>query len=163
MAGTGTVQKRRVTSYPGSAEYEALIQQNGTVQTLLYQVEDLGAGVDFTARIIWSPSVASYITAIKVLFYAATASVDVSNTFVVTVANATSAVTIGTLTKTTTSTANTAASLTLTAANQDVAASDVITLAVTQGATANAGTFGIQIEYRSFEQVGDAAGTAITA
>ena len=118
MAGTGTVQKRRVASYPGSAEYEALIQHNGTVQTLLYQVEDLGAGVDFTARIIWSPSVASYITAIKVLFYAATASVDGSNTFVVTVANATQAVTIGTLTKTATSTANTAEALTLTAAKR---------------------------------------------
>lgn len=162
MAGTGTVQKTRCTSYPGSSEREAIKQLNGLTQMLTYQVEDLSAGSDFTARIIWSPSVACYITAIKVLWYAATVGVDGSNTLVIDVANATQSVTIGTLSRTATNTANTASSLTLTEANQDVAASDVVTLAVTQGATANAGTFGIQIEYRSFEQIGDAAGTAIT-
>lgn len=162
MAGTGTVQKRRITAYPGSAEREAIVQLNGLRQTVTYWVEDLSAGADFTARAIWSPSVACYITAVKVIWAAATVGVDGSNTLVIDLANATQSNAIGTLSRTSTNSANTTSSLTLTAANQDIAADDVVTLAVTQGATANAGIFGIQIEYRSFEQIGNAAGTAFT-
>lgn len=162
MAGTGTVQKRRLTDYPGSACHEAIVQLN-TVESVVHtDIEDLAAGADITARAFWSPRVASYILGARVIFQGATTGVDGSNTLVIDLTNATQGVTIGTLTRTATNTANSTASLTLTAAYQDVAADDVICFAVTQGATADAGKMRLQVTYRNHEQVGEADGTAIS-
>ena len=159
----GDILKVAESHFPTSAVGQTIREFNKVRETIFVDVENLGAGADITARAFWSPDRACYIKDIRIIWQAATVGVDGSNTLVVDVANATqSGVVIGTVSRTATNTANTSTSLTLTAANCDVAANDVITFAVTQGASADAGIFRIQVTYLANAQLGNGAGTVLS-
>jgi hypothetical protein len=182
MAGTTTTSRR--TQRSGSDVNDLLIQFNKLVdnaETLRqasfgvfnYKVEDLGAGADLTARAFFvAPFALTVLDSVQVIPEAASAGVDGSNTLVLTLRNITASEDIATITRTTDLAANTPVALTLTAANADIAASDVLGLVVTQGAAANAGTFLFQFAYQrqtvdaaadmTAAKVGDLTATAIT-
>ena len=112
-----------------------------------YQVEDLAAGVDIAARDIWQapPGGVTNITRVEILFEQATVGVDGANTLQIVVARAAGAIAdSGALA------ADQVAGTFLTPAlanNTGIVAADDITVAVTQGAAANAGLVSIIIYY----------------
>lgn len=118
------------------------------VQTAFTRVEDLSAGADITARAFFRAKYPIEVLEAEILPEAVSAGVDGSNTLAVTLRNITEGVDIATVTRTTDLAANTPVALTVTAANADVAADDVLGIVVTQGATANAGRFILQVTYR---------------
>ncbi len=118
------------------------------VKTVTHLVEDLGAGADIAARAVHSFDQDGWIVAARVVNQATTATgIDGSNTCVVALA-----VTAGAVASKTYNgspafpAANTADSLG-TVTNHHVPKGDVMTLAVTQGATANAGPFLVEVDY----------------
>lgn len=167
MAGT-TVTAASV-SPTHSAEYRAIAELNNVVDDLetlraasvrvfSYKVENLAAGADITARAFFvAPYALTVLDSVKLIPEAASTGVDVSNTLVVTLRNITEGVDIATVTRGAGGdlVANTPVALTLTAANADIAAADVLGLVVTQGATADASTFVLQFAWQ--QQTVDAA------
>lgn len=109
-----------------------------------YKVEDLAAGVDITARAFFQAKEALEVLTAAIVPEAASVGVDGANTLVVTLRNITQAKDIATVTRTTDLVANTPVALAVTLANAKVTKEDVLGLVVTQGATANAGTFVLQ-------------------
>lgn len=118
------------------------------VKTITHAVENLSAGSDIAARSIHSFDADGWIVAVRVVNQAtAAAGIDGSNTCVVTVG--TGAGTVATQTfdgSPAFPAANTAADLG-TISNAHAAAGSVITLAVTNGATADPGPFLVEIDY----------------
>lgn len=180
MAGTTQVVKRAwlkvtntisaVVSDPFYAFYTQINNVVTDLETLraatgfpvLYQVEDLAAGADISARAIFQAKQALTILD-DVVFIPAAASVGVdgSNTLVITLRNITEGVDIATVTRTTDLVANTPIALTLTAANADVASADVLGIVVTQGATAD--TAGGSLQFRARPQTVDAAADLVAS
>jgi hypothetical protein len=111
-------------------------------------VENLAAGADITERAFWRAPYPVQVYQVQVLPIAASVGVDGSNTVLVTLRNITQGVDIATVTSTSNYVANTPISLTITAANADVAADDVLGIVVTQGATADTAGFVVQADYR---------------
>lgn len=118
------------------------------VQTQDTLVENLAAGGDITERVFWRAPYPCYVYEAEILPVAASVGVDGSNTVLVTIQNITQGVAIATVTSTTNYVANTPIALTVTTANADIAAGDVIGLIVTQGATADTAGFVVQFTYR---------------
>lgn len=182
MAGTTT--KSRPQFYKGTDVADLVVQFNKVIDDLAtvrsgvrtpvrYEADPGSAGTDITARaILVAPVALTILDSVKVVCTEATVGVDGSNTLVLTLRNITEAVDIATITRTATNSANDVLSLTLTAANADVAANDVLGVTVTQGATADAGRLMFQFEYQLQSadatadllaaKIGDLTGTAIT-
>jgi hypothetical protein len=111
------------------------------VKSIMHLVEDLGAGADIAARAIHSFDQDGWIVAARVCNQATTA------TCVVALAVTAGAVASKTYNNTTVfPAANTMDGLG-TISNGHVPKNDVLTLAVTQGATANAGPFLVEVDY----------------
>ncbi len=118
------------------------------IKTVTHAVEDLAANGDIAARAIHAFEKEGWIVSARVVNQAtASAGVDNSNTCVITLAN-----TVGTVvTKTYNATntfpaANTADDLG-SVSNAQVTASDALTLAVTNGTTADPGPFVVEVDY----------------
>lgn len=120
----------------------------GAVQTASVRVENLAAGADLTERVFFRAKYPIEVLECEILPEAASVGVDGSNTEVITLRNITAAEDIATATSTSNWAANTPIAMTVTAANSDVAADAVIGIVVTQGATADAGQFVVQMTYR---------------
>lgn len=138
-----------------------------------HEVDPGSAGTDISARAVFvAPVALTILDSVKVIATEATVGVDGSNTLILTLRNITEGVDIATVTRTATNSANDVIALTLAAANADVAASDVLGLTVTQGATADAGRLVFQFEYQpqtadaaadlTAAKIGNTAGTAFT-
>jgi hypothetical protein len=184
MAGT-TSSSRETSFHPGSTSRDLLIQFNkmvddleavraGSIQRVSYAIEDLGAGADIAARAIAiAPRAMTVLNTVRCVYGAASAGVDGSNTSVITLRNITEGVDIASVTKTATTSANAVETLTLTAGNADIAASDVLGVVVTNGATADTPIMVLQFEWQpqtvdaaadmTAAKIGDMSGTAITA
>lgn len=164
MAGS-TLKSRRMTR-KGSDLQNLLIEFNKLVQygvPLTYRVEDLAANGDITARGVWILPVAGAVVSAKVVWEAASVGVDGSNTAVVTLRNITEGVDIATVTLTANVTANAATTLTITAANADTAANDVLGIVVTTGTTADLGRFTFNVFWTPSDRIANTSGTVISA
>lgn len=127
-----------------------------------YKVEDLGAGADITARAFFqAPFALTILDSVKALQEGASAGVDGGNTAVITLRNITEGVDVATITLSADVSANAATALTLTGANADIAASDILGIVVTQGAAANLSSFVLQFAYQ--RQTVDAAGDLVAS
>lgn len=120
----------------------------GRIRTATHVVEDLAAGADIAARAIHAFEKDGWIVSARVVNQAtAAAGIDNSNTCVVTLATGAGTVVSETFDATTTfPAANTDQDLG-SVANVHVSAGDVLTLAVTNGATADPGPFVVEIDY----------------
>lgn len=188
MAGTTTSSRRGRgvgSETDASVLHDLIVQHNAAVDDLAtvrggvramhrHEVDPGSAGTDISARSVFVASVAmTVLDSVKVICTEATVGVDGSNTLVLTLRNITEGVDIATITRTATNSANDVLSLTLTAANADLAANDVLGITVTQGATADAGRLVFQWETQTqasdaaadltAAKIGDSAGVAITA
>jgi len=122
--------------------------QRRAVKTVIQLVEDLGAGADIAARAFHSVDQDSWIVAARITNQATTATgIDASNTCVVALANAAGAVASKTYTNTVVFPAANAQDSLGAITNPHCPKGDVVTLAVTQGATANAGPFLVEVDY----------------
>ena len=122
--------------------------QRRMVKTVTHAVENLAAGADIAARAIHSFKDDGWIVAARVVNQATSASgIDNSNTCVVAVATTAGAVASVTYNATNTfpaaNTADDMGSIT----NPHAAAGEVMTLAVTNGATADPGPFIVEVDY----------------
>ena len=184
MAGT-LVRRRGGLGLSESVSRELVIQHNklvddvetlrgGAIQLVQYEIEDLAAGADIAARAIYlAPRACTVLNSVRAVYTAASVGVDGSNTTVITLRNITEGVDVASVTKTATTAANAVESLTLTAANADIAASDVLGVVVTNGATADTPKITLQWEMQpqtidaagdmTAAKIGDDAGTAYTA
>lgn len=118
------------------------------VKTVSHAVEDLAAGADIAARAIHAFDQDAWIASARVVNQAsAAAGIDGGNTCVVALASGAGTVVTETFDGTTTfPAANTAQDLGA-LSNAHVAAGDVLTLAVTNGATANPGPFVVEVDF----------------
>jgi hypothetical protein len=122
--------------------------QRRAVKTVIQLVEDLGAGADIAARAIHGFDADGWIVSARIVNQATTATgIDAGNACVVALAVTAGAVASKTYTNVVIfPAANTQDSLG-TITNHHVPKGDVMTLAVTQGATANAGPFLVEVDY----------------
>ena len=122
--------------------------EKAKVKTVTHAVEDLAAGADIAARAIHTFEKEGWIVSARVVNQAtAAAGIDNSNTCVVAINAGGSSVATKTFDATTTFPAANAASDLGTISNPHVSAGGVMTLAVTNGATANPGTFIVEVDY----------------
>ena len=115
-----------------------------------YTQPDLAAGADLAETAIAIVPQDMKIQRIRIVPRGVSAGVDSGNTSVWTVRAGVAGTTIGVLTRTTDFAANTAYELTLTAAAQPVAAGTILTLQVTNGATADTDVTMVFVEGNSF-------------
>lgn len=120
----------------------------GRIKTVAHAVEDLGAGADIAARAAHAFEKDGWIVSARVVNQAsAAAGINDSNTCVVTLATGAGTVVTETFDSTTTfPAANTAQDLG-SVGNVHVGAGSVLTLAVTNGTTANPGPFVVEVDY----------------
>lgn len=118
------------------------------VKTIVYAVEDLAAGADIAARAVHSFDADGWLVSARIVNQAiASAGIDDSNTCVITLATGAGTVASATFNSSTTfPAANTADDLGA-LANQHVAAGALLTLAVTNGATADPGSFLVEVDF----------------
>lgn len=118
------------------------------VKTATHTVENLAAGADIAARAVHAFEKDGWIVAARVVNQAtAAAGIDDSNTCVITLATGAGTVVAETFDSTTTfPAANTAQDLG-SVSNVHVAAGSVLTLAVTNGTTADPGPFVVEVDY----------------
>ena len=118
------------------------------VKTITHAVEDLSAGADISARAAHAFEKEGWIVSARVVNQAtAAAGIDDSNTCVITLATGAGTVVTETFDSTTTfPAANTHQDLGA-VSNVQVSAGSVLTLAVTNGATANPGPFLVEVDY----------------
>ena len=187
MAGTTTTSRR--TQVAGSevgggplndltVNYNLLVDdvaalRNALGRTVTYQVEDLSAGTDIAARAILRAPAAITVASCHAIHEANSAGIDSGNTAIIALRNITEGVDVATITLVADVLANTATSVTVTAANVDVASADILGIVVTQGATADLGAFTLQFQFIHqtvdaagdllAAKIGDTTGTAITA
>lgn len=164
---SATVQAVTETGFKGSDVYQAARQLNQVLSSMEYNVEDLTAGTDIsTVRAIgFVPSGFTFELAAGGLIHEANAAgVDGSNTVVLTIRNVTQSLDMGTLTLTSSPTANAVSLLTVntTIANRTAAAGDVIGFTLVQGATANLAKCGLQLWFRTFDRLTTRGGTVLT-
>lgn len=119
------------------------------IKTITHMVENLGAGVDIAARAIHAFVNEAWITAVRVINQATSAvGIDAGNTCVVAVAlTAGGAVATETFDATPAFPAANAVYNIATITNPHAAAADVLTLAVTNGATADPGPAILEVDY----------------
>ncbi len=118
------------------------------MKTITHAVEDLAAGADIAARAIHCFEHVHYITAVRVVNQAtAAAGIDAGNTCVVTVALNAGTVATRTYNNTTTFPLANAKDDLGSPANTTTTIADILTLAVTNGATANPGPFLVEVDY----------------
>jgi len=185
MAGT-TVKSSLTPGLVGSVSRHMAIEHNklvddveavrgGARQLVQYQIEDLGAGADISAAGFYiAPRASTVLDSVRVIYRTASAAVDGSNTSVIRLINVTdSSAVIASITKTATTSANAVETLTLVAADADLAANDVLGLTITNGASADTGLMLLQFEVQpqaidaagdmTAAKIGNHAGTAISA
>lgn len=181
MAGTTT--KSRQTGYVGSDVRDLVINHNKVIDDLAtvragasvvvqYEHEQLAADADIAARPIFVAPAALTVTSVLYIPRGNSAGIDGSNTLVVTLRNITAGEDVATVTRTTDLTGGTALTVTITAANADVASGAVLGLTITQGTSADVDIGILQFTYQlqsadaaadlTAAKVGDASGTAIT-
>lgn len=118
------------------------------VKTVTHAVEDLAAGADIAARAIHSFNKDAWIVSARVVNQATTATgIDASNTCVVAVATSAGAVASVTYDDGNAFPAANTADDMGTITNAHAAAGEVMTLAVTNGATADPGPFLVEVDY----------------
>lgn len=118
------------------------------VKTAVHVVEDLSAGADIAARAIHSFEKDGWIVSARVVNQATAASgIDNSNTCVITLDVGVSTIVTETFDATTTFPAANAAQDLGAVGNVHAAAGSVMTLAVTNGATADPGPFIVEVDY----------------
>jgi hypothetical protein len=118
------------------------------VKTIAHAVEDLAAGADIAARAVHAFNGEGWIVAARVVNQASSASgIDNSNTCVVAVGINAGTVASKTYNATTSFPGANAADLLGAITNAHAAAGDVLTLAVTNGSTANPGPFVVEVDY----------------
>ncbi|MCO6437849.1 MAG: hypothetical protein J5J06_12225 [Phycisphaerae bacterium] len=118
------------------------------VKTITYEVADLSAGQDVAARAIHSFGVEGWIVAARVVNEStAAAGIDASNTCVVQLATGAGVVATKTFDNTTPFPAANASTSMGTISNAHAPAGTVLTLAVTNGSTANPGPFHVCVDY----------------
>jgi hypothetical protein len=122
--------------------------QHGKIKTATHAVENLAAGADVAARAIHGFDSQSWVVSARVINQAtAAAGIDNGNTCVVTLATSTGTVVGATFNATNTfPAANTDKDLGA-VSNPRVAAGEVMTLAVTNGANADPGPFLVEVDY----------------
>ena len=120
----------------------------GMIKTVTHQVENLAAGADISARAVHGFDSDGWIVSARVVNQATAASgIDNSNTCVITLATGAGTVVAETFDSTTTfPAANTAQDLG-SVSNVHVGTGDELTLAVTNGATADPGPFLVAVDY----------------
>lgn len=149
FAGAGNSYVGVVQDMIASNEIILRIDPNhAQIKTILHAVEDLGAGADIAGRAVHSFEADGWIVSARVINQATgAAGIDNSNTCVVTLSTGAGTVVTETFDSTTTfPAANTGQDLG-SVANAHVGSSDVLTLAVTNGATADPGSFLVAIDY----------------
>ena len=118
------------------------------VKTITHAVEDVGAGVDIAARAVHAFDSDGWIVSARVVNQAtAAAGIDDSNPCVVAVVIDAGTVASETFNSTTAFPAANAKQDLGTVTNAHASAGDVITVAVTSGATADPGPFLVQVDY----------------
>ncbi len=122
--------------------------QNAKIKTTTHAVENVAAGVDIAARAVHAFACSGWIVSARVVNQAtAAAGIDNSNTCVVALATGAGSVVTETFDATTTfPAANTDQDLGP-VSNTHVTAGEVMTVAVTNGATADPGSFLVEIDY----------------
>lgn len=163
----GSVLRTTPTAFPAS-DVGALIREfNLLADVTLLPVEDLAAGADIAARALFKvPARCTsgiFVIEADAIHQANSVGVDGSNTAIITLRNITQGVDIATVTLTANVTANNRSALTITAANADAAANDIIGIVVTQGATANMGALTIQMTWVSHDRIGRGDGVAFSS
>jgi len=149
LTGAGNSYVGTIVDYVSSGVALVRIDpQRRAVKTVIQLVEDLAAGADIAARALHSVDQDSWIVAARIANQATTATgIDASNTCVVALANAAGAVASKTYTNTVVFPAANAQDSLGTITNPHCPKGDVLTLAVTQGATANAGPFLVEVDF----------------
>ena len=120
----------------------------GMIKTATHAVEDLAAGADITARAIHVFEKDAWVVSARVVNQAtAAAGIDNSNTCVVTVATGAGTVAAKTFNASTPFPAANSTSDMGTISNHHVSAGGAMTLAVTNGATADPGPFVVEVDF----------------
>ncbi len=118
------------------------------IKTITHAVEDLGAGIDIAARAIHGFATQGWLVSARVVNQATAAvGIDASNTCVLTLATGVGTVVAETFDLITTFPAANSEQDLGALANVHVTNADVLSLTVTNGATANLGTFLVQVDY----------------
>jgi len=122
--------------------------QRSRIKTITHAVEDLSAGADIAARAIHAFEAAGWLVSARVVNQAtAAAGIDNSNTCVIALATDAGTVVSGTFNATNTFPAANAKKDLGALSNAGAAAGYVLTLAVTNGTTANPGAFLVEVDY----------------
>ena len=149
FTGAGNSYVGVVQDVPSSNEVILRIDpQRAKVKTITHTVEDLAAGADIAARAIHHFGVAGWLVAARVVNQTtAAAGIDNGKTCVVAIVTDAGAVASTTFNATTTfPTVNTRFDMGA-LSNIQVRANYIMTLAVTNGATANPGPFLVEVDY----------------
>lgn len=128
-----------------------------SVIEFMYQVENLAANGDIAARAVYRARVALTIQDVCAIFEAAGVGIAANpNDAVITLRNITEGVDIATITLTANPAANSTQALTITGANADIAAGDILGIVVTTNGTADLPAF--SLHFAAQPQTIDAAG-----
>jgi len=149
LTGAGNSYVGTIVDYVSSGVALVRIDpQRRAVKTVIQLVEDLGAGADIAARAVHSFDQQAWIVAARVCNQATVATgIDASNTLVIALAVTAGAVAGKTYNNTVTFPGANAQDSLGTITNPNCPKGDVMTLAVTQGATANAGPFLVEVDF----------------
>lgn len=149
FTGAGNSYVGTVQEVPAAGEIILRIDpQRMRIKTIVHNVEDVGAGGDIVARAIHSFESAGWIVSARAVNQAtAAAGIDNSNTCVVALTTDAGAVVTATFNATNTFPAANAKKDLGALSNTFTAAGYVMTLAVTNGATANPGPFLVEVDY----------------
>lgn len=149
FTGAGNSYVGTVQEVPAAGEILLRIDpQRMRIKTLVHAVEDVGAGADIAARAIHSfESSGWFVSARAVNQATAAAGIDNSNTCVVALATDAGTVVSATFNATNTFPGANAKKDLGALSNTFAAAGHVMTLAVTNGATANPGPFLVEVDY----------------
>lgn len=122
--------------------------QGGLIKTVSHAVEDLSAGVDIAARAIHAFEKDGWVVSARVVNQAtASAGIDNSNTCVVALSTGAGSVASKTFNASVAFPAANNSNDLGAVSNAHVSAGDVMTLAVTNGATADPGPFVVEVDY----------------
>jgi|CXWL01.1.fsa_nt_gi hypothetical protein len=149
FTGAGNSYLGTVQEVPASGEIVLRIDpQRMRIKTIVHVVEDLSAGVDIAARAIHSFDSAGWIVSARAANQAtASAGIDNANPCVIALATDAGAVVTATFNATNTFPGVNAKKDLGAISNPFSAAGHVMTLAVTNGATANPGPFLVEVDY----------------
>lgn len=149
FTGAGNSYVGTVQEVPSAGQIVLRIDpQRMRVKTLTLAVEDLGAGSDITTRAVHSFESPAWIASARVVNQAsAAAGIDNSNTCVVTLAADAGTVATATFNATNTFPGANAKKDLGAISNGYAASGNVMTLAVTNGTTANPGPFLVEVDY----------------